>query len=82
MCCSSSAPHEVLRGRTGESCCGGKAAGVPRKDPSSLLSGRWGTGTGAIPAPSLILWVPQPFQHPVAAMFHLLMRRNTGVGSE
>lgn len=58
MCCSSSAPHEVLRGRTGESCCGGKAAGVPRKDP--FIPSLWEMGDRH--------WChPSPFPHTVGA---------------
>jgi len=69
----------------------GKAAGA--QEQSGLLKGpphptpslpageaeeRWGTGTGAIPAPSLVPQVPQPFQHPVAAgTFRLAHRVET-----
>lgn len=75
-------PMRFYGGEQGKAVVEERQRESPGRTPPSLLSGRWGTGTGAIPAPSLILWVPQPFQHPVAAMFHLLMRRNTGVGSE
>lgn len=62
MCCSSSAPHEVLRGRTGESCCGGKAAGVPRKDP--FIPSLWEMGDRH--------WChPSPFPHTVGGCLSL-----------
>lgn len=70
--CNLTAPHEVFIGERREKQSWRRAQEQrpqERATPAhlSLPSRRWGTGTGAILAPSLVLRVPQPFQHPVAA---------------
>lgn len=44
--------------------------GLLKELPLPFPLGRWEVEerwvTGTVPAPSLVLWVPQPFQHPVA----------------
>lgn len=73
--CTLTAPREVFIGESREKLLWRRAQeqrGL-QKEPPQLThpftpgGRRWGTGTGAILAPPLMLRVPQPFQHPVAA---------------